>query len=73
MDRCKILAKTGQFGRPDQSIFAYWVNSWLRRRPLSYLEFDGTEHQVRDCLHPADLVFFIERSSARAIGRCPAW
>lgn len=66
IDRCGILAGGGQFGRPDQGIFAYWVNSWLRRRPLEYIGFGGSGHQVRDCLHPADLVPLIERQAASA-------
>jgi CDP-paratose 2-epimerase len=61
VDRCGVLAGAGQFGRPDQGIFAFWVNSWLRRRPLEYLGFDGSGHQVRDCLHPADLASLVER------------
>ena len=55
INRCGVLAGAGQFGRPDQGIFAYWLNSWLRRRPLRYLGFGGLGHQVRDCLHPRDL------------------
>jgi CDP-paratose 2-epimerase len=66
IDRCGILAGGGQFGRPDQGIFAYWVNCWLRRRSLKYIGFDGSGHQVRDCLHPADLVPLIERQLASA-------
>jgi CDP-paratose 2-epimerase len=61
VDRCGVLAGAGQFGRPDQGIFAYWINSWLRRAPLAYVGFDGQGHQVRDCLHPADLVPLIDR------------
>ena len=34
VNRCGILAGAGQFGRPDQGIFSYWINSHLRRRPL---------------------------------------
>ncbi len=56
VNRCGILAGAGQFGRPDQGIFAYWINSHLRRRPLRYIGFGGHGHQVRDCLHPSDLV-----------------
>ena len=55
INRCGVLAGAGQFGRPDQGIFSYWINSWLRRRPLKYIGFGGTGHQVRDCLHPRDL------------------
>jgi CDP-paratose 2-epimerase len=56
INRCGVLAGAGQFGRPDQGIFSFWINSHLRRRPLKYIGFDGQGHQVRDCLHPHDLV-----------------
>jgi CDP-paratose 2-epimerase len=56
INRCGVLAGAGQFGRPDQGIFSYWINSHLRRRPLKYIGFGGTGHQVRDCLHPNDLI-----------------
>jgi CDP-paratose 2-epimerase len=56
IDRCGVLAGGRQFGRPDQGIFSYWIHSWARRRPLAYLGFDGAGHQVRDCLHPRDLL-----------------
>jgi CDP-paratose 2-epimerase len=55
INRCGVLAGAGQFGRADQGIFAYWINAWLRQRPLKYIGFGGDGHQVRDCLHPRDL------------------
>ena len=55
INRCGVMAGAGQFGRPDQGIFAYWINSHLRRRSLGYIGFDGQGYQVRDCLHPRDL------------------
>jgi CDP-paratose 2-epimerase len=61
VNRCGVLAGAGQFGRPDQGIFAFWLNSHLRRRPLKYIGFDGQGHQVRDCLHPRDLVPLLTR------------
>jgi len=61
INRCGVMAGAGQFGRPDQGIFAYWINSHLRRRPLRYLGFDGQGHQVRDCLHPRDLVPLLQK------------
>ena len=64
VNRCGVLAGAGQFGRPDQGIFAYWINSWLQRRPLRYIGFGGLGHQVRDCLHPRDLVPVLERQFA---------
>jgi CDP-paratose 2-epimerase len=61
INRCGVLAGSGQFGGPDQGIFSYWINSWVRRRPLGYTSFGGQGYQVRDCLHPADLVPLLER------------
>ena len=60
VNRCGVLAGAGQFGRADQGIFAFWINSHLRRRPLRYLGFGGHGHQVRDVLHPRDLVPLLE-------------
>jgi CDP-paratose 2-epimerase len=61
INRCGVLAGAGQFGRADQGIFAYWINAWLRKRPLKYLGFGGHGHQVRDCLHPRDLLPVLEK------------
>ena len=64
LNRCGVLAGAGQFGRADQGIFAYWINSWLRKRPLKYLGFGGLGHQVRDCLHPRDLLPVLKKQFA---------
>lgn len=56
VNRCGVLAGAGQFGKADQGIFAFWINSWLRNRPLTYSSFGGNGYQVRDCLHPRDLI-----------------
>jgi CDP-paratose 2-epimerase len=64
INRCGVLAGAGQFGRPDQGIFAYWLNAWLHRQPLKYLGFGGRGHQVRDCLHPRDLAPLLEQQFA---------
>lgn len=53
--RCGVLAGAGQFGTAAQGIFAYWINTHLRRRPLRYIGFQGTGHQTRDAFHPRDL------------------
>jgi CDP-paratose 2-epimerase len=60
VNRCGVMAGAGQFGTPDQGIFAFWVNAHLRRRPLKYIGFDGMGKQVRDALHPADLASLVE-------------
>jgi len=64
VNRCGVLAGAGQFGRADQGIFAFWINSWRRDRPLRYIGFGGLGHQVRDCLHPRDLVPLLRRQFA---------
>ena len=64
VNRCGVLAGAGQFGRADQGIFAYWLNAHLRRRPLNYIGFGGFGYQVRDCLHPRDLVPLLEKQFA---------
>ena len=71
IDRCGVLAGAGQFGTPEQGIFAYWINAHLRRRPLRYIGFDGTGKQARDVFHPRDLAALIhaQMRTARAGGR----
>ena len=59
INRCGVLAGAGQFGTTEQGIFAFWINSYLRRRPLKYIGFDGQGHQVRDCLHPRDVAALV--------------
>ena len=56
INRCGVLAGAGQFGKADQGIFGFWLHSWARRTPLKYIGFEGSGHQVRDCLHPRDIV-----------------
>jgi CDP-paratose 2-epimerase len=59
INRCGVLAGAGQFGKPDQGIFSFWIHSYRHRRPLKYTGFEGTGHQVRDCLHPRDLAALV--------------
>lgn len=64
INRCGVLAGAGQFGRVDQGIFSFWINSYLRRAPLKYIGFDGAGHQTRDCLHPRDLLPVLQKQFA---------
>ena len=66
INRCGVLAGAGQFGRPDQGIFSFWINSYLRRARLSYIGFDGMGHQTRDCFHPRDLLPVLQQQFATA-------
>ncbi len=64
VDRCGVMAGAGQFGKADQGIFSYWIHSWAQNAPLKYIGFGGTGHQVRDCLHPEDLLELILKQMA---------
>ena len=61
INRCGVLAGAGQFGRADQGIFSFWIHSFKKKNALKYIGFDGTGHQVRDALHPRDLVPLLSR------------
>jgi CDP-paratose 2-epimerase len=56
INRCGVLAGAGQFGKADQGIYSYWIHRWAAQAPLNYIGFGGQGWQVRDCLHPGDLV-----------------
>lgn len=69
INRCGVLAGAGQFGKPDQGIFSYWIHSWKKRNPLKYLGFGGHGLQVRDCLHPADMAPLLWKQFDAGAGR----
>lgn len=73
INRCGVLAGEGQFGTAEQGIFSYWIRAWASQRPLTYLGFDGTGHQVRDALHPEDLTDLIERQIRSGSGASGIW
>ncbi len=56
INRCGVLAGAGQFGKADQGIFSFWIHSYKWKKPLQYIGFGAQGHQVRDILHPRDLV-----------------
>ena len=74
VNRCGVLAGAGQFGKPDQGIFSYWIHSWAAGAPLKYIGFGGSGHQVRDCLHPHDLLELVLKQMAAGMapggGKC---
>lgn len=67
INRCGVLAGAGQFGHPGQGIFAFWVHSFREKRPLKYIGFGGNGYQVRDCLHPQDLIRLLEKQFAEPL------
>jgi CDP-paratose 2-epimerase len=61
INRCGVLAGAAQFGKADQGIFSFWIHSYREKNSLKYIGFNGTGHQVRDALHPKDLVPLLSR------------
>lgn len=59
INRCGVMSGAGQLGHATQGIIAYWIHSYCEGKPLKYIGFQGSGHQVRDCLHPRDLARFI--------------
>ena len=61
INRCGLLAGSGQLYKNDQGIVSFWINSWKNRKKLNYIDFGGHGYQVRDCLHPFDLFSLIKK------------
>jgi len=61
INRCGVMAGAGQFGKADQGIFSFWIHRWAGKKPLKYIGFGGHGWQVRDCLHPRDLIGLLIR------------
>ena len=60
IDRCGVIAGPWQMGKVDQGVFTYWLLAHHFGRPLTYIGYGGTGHQVRDLLHVADLVELVD-------------
>jgi len=61
VDRCGVIAGPWQMGKVDQGVFTYWLLAHHFERPLTYIGYGGTGHQVRDLLHVDDLVELVDR------------
>jgi CDP-paratose 2-epimerase len=68
INRCGVMAGAGQFGHPGQGIFAFWIHSFREQQPLKYIGFGGSGYQVRDCLHPSDVVRLLEQQMNEPLG-----
>ena len=56
INRCGVIAGPGQFGKVDQGVFTLWVANHVFNKALKYTGFGGAGKQVRDLLHPEDLM-----------------
>jgi CDP-paratose 2-epimerase len=64
INRCGVIAGPWQMGKVDQGVFTHWMVSHQLGRELAYIGYGGQGKQVRDMLHPDDLVDLIERQLA---------
>ncbi len=71
INRCGVLAGAGQFGHAEQGLFSFWIHSWREKRPLRYIGFGGRGYQVRDCLHPGDLLPALDKEMGDPGGAGP--
>ena len=44
-----------------KEFFSYWIHSFKEKKTLKYIGFGGSGHQVRDAMHPKDLVPLLSR------------
>jgi CDP-paratose 2-epimerase len=61
INRCGVISGPGQFGKVDQGVFTLWVASHYFDIPLLYTGFGGKGKQVRDLLHPSDLIRLLKK------------
>lgn len=64
--RAGVITGPGQFGRAEQGVFAMWAAHHVLGLPLRYVGFGGTGKQVRDLLHPDDLIGLLRLQLADA-------
>ena len=61
VNRCGVMAGPGQFGKTDQGVISLWVANHHFGLTLNYKGFGGKGKQVRDVLHPLDLVTLLSK------------
>jgi CDP-paratose 2-epimerase len=71
INRCGVLAGDGQFGRSAQGIVSYWVRSHCANRPLRFSGFGCRGLQVRDVLHPDDLISLLAKQMTCTVSNGP--
>jgi CDP-paratose 2-epimerase len=64
VNRCGVIAGPWQMGRVDQGVFTFWLLAHRFERPLTYIGYGGSGHQVRDLMHVDDLVELVDEQLA---------
>ena len=55
INRCGVISGPLQFGKQDQGFVSLWVSSYISKKNLSYIGYNGSGKQMRDVLHIEDL------------------
>ena len=55
INRCGVISGPLQFGKQDQGFVSLWVSSYISKKNLSYIGYNGSGKQMRDVLHIDDL------------------
>jgi CDP-paratose 2-epimerase len=55
INRCGVISGPLQFGKQDQGFVSLWVSSYISKKNLSYIGYNGSGKQMRDVLHIVDL------------------
>jgi CDP-paratose 2-epimerase len=61
VNRCGVVSGPWQMGHAEQGVFAHWMFAHVFGRPLAYIGYGGSGHQVRDVLHVDDLGDLLQR------------
>ena len=56
VNRCGVIAGPWQMGKVDQGVVVLWAARHVYGGELEYIGYGGKGHQVRDILHPGDLL-----------------
>jgi len=55
INRCGVISGPLQFGKQDQGFVSLWVSSYIFKKNLYYIGYNGSGKQMRDVLHIFDL------------------
>jgi CDP-paratose 2-epimerase len=55
INRCGVISGPLQFGKQDQGFVSLWISSYISKKNLSYIGYNGSGKQMRDVLHIVDL------------------
>jgi CDP-paratose 2-epimerase len=73
INRCGVMSGEGQFGIPSQGIVSFWIANALSGKQMRYTGQGGKGFQVRDLLHPKDLVRLLVQQIEAKYSSCSVY